>query len=201
MKQPFTQCASFVLAALMTTVAWAADSPIGNLKAGGEVAIDAPNASFTLRNQEYAYFSGDGIQTARDAQAAVTLNDGLKVTFVASSKGHVSRQDGVYNIELEQGHILVDAESGVDYRISSNGEPVSPDQALDANEGPFVVSVAEAGDVQFYMPAQLDDDAEAAGWLRGSLERAGVSAAKIAAIVAAITGAVIVVSDDDDPAS
>lgn len=198
MKQRMIPFVTAMLAALLTTTAaWADTSPIGTLKAQGKVTIEAPSSTFTLTDQEYAYFSGDAITTSPGAQAEVTLNDGLTITFIGDAAGSVSRNDGVYDIEIRQGPILVDAATGVGYRISHNGAPVSPDQALEPSNKPFVVSVAEAGEVQFYMPAQLDDEDEAAGGLLDS----GLSATQIAAIIAAITGAVIIVSDDDGPSS
>lgn len=203
MKQKFIQYVSFIAAVLLTvTAVWADTSPIGTLKAQGKVAIQAPSSTLTLVDQEYAYFSDDGVRTDQGAQAEVGLNEGLKVTFVGAAEGSIARNDGVYSIDIRQGHIVVDAEPAVDYRIFHDGKAVSPDQALNASDEPFVVSVAEAGDVQFYMPAQLDDDDRAAGGLRGSLARTGISAGQIAAIIAAVAGTVYIVThDDDEPSS
>lgn len=197
MKQPLIRCGTFMLAAmLVATTAWAEESPIGTLKAQGSITIEAPNSSFTLEDQEYAYFSGDGILTGEGARAVVGLNEGLNVTFVGSTQGNVAQKNGVYHIELQQGHILVDAEPGVDYQIMSNGAPVAPDQSHQAGEGPFLVSVAESGAVRFYMPAQLDGPGVAA-----LLESAGLAAAEIAAVIGAAASGVVILNDDKGPAS
>lgn len=183
-----------VLAGLLSaSAAWAADTPMGALTAEGEVALTSQSSTFTLQDQEYAYFSGDQVATTEDATAVVRLTDGLEVSFVGSSTGHITSDGDAYTIELETGHIVVDAREGVDYRITHDGEPVARDQALDADDGPFVASVASAGDVQFYMPAQLDDDDRGAG--------AGLSGPQLAAILAIIGGTVYVIADDDGPSS
>lgn len=180
-----------VLAGLLSaSAAWAADTPIGALTADGEVTMSSQSSTFTLQDQEYAYFSGDQVSTTEDATAVVRLSDGLEVSFVGSSAGHITSDGDAYTIELETGHIVVDADEGVDYRITHDGEAVARDQALDADDGPFVASVASAGDVQFYMPAQLDQGGAGAG--------AGLTGLQIGAILAIIAGGVFVVTDDDD---
>lgn len=182
---------------LTATPAWAADSPIGALTADGKVSVTGQTSTFTLQDQEYAYFSGDAISTADDAKAVVSLSDGLDVTFVPSSEGRVINNDGTYTIELDQGHIVVDAEEGVDYQITHQGETVSADQPLKAGDGPFVASASESGDVQFYMPAQLDEDET-----RGSLAAQGWSAGQIAAAIAVLAaGGYFIVNEIDDEGS
>ncbi len=196
-----------VLLATLTGSAWAAQSPIGMLKVQGSATITTPVSTFTLKNQEYAYFSGDQIKTSKGAEAVVSLSDGLNVTFVGQAQGGVSQQKGTYNIELQQGYILVKADKGINYQILHNGKPVSPDQALSASDAPFVVSVASTGEVQFYMPAQLDQGQEskkkkAAAGLKGSLQRAGVSPGQIAAILGALVGAgTLILTSDKGPSS
>lgn len=187
-----------ILAALLTAFpTWAADSPIGALTAEGKVSVTGQTSTFTLQDQEYAYFSGDAISTADDAKAVVSLSDGLDVTFVPSSEGRVINDDGTYTIELDQGHIVVDAEEGVDYQITHQGETVSADQPLKAGDGPFVASASESGDVQFYMPAQLDEDET-----RGSLAAQGWSAGQIAAAIAVLAaGGYFIVNEIDDEGS
>lgn len=208
MRKILGKVACLAFLATLTTVALAAQSPIGTLEVQGRATIHTPLSTFTLQDQEYAYFSGDRVETSKKAEAMVRLSDGLNITFVGTAKGAVSRRDDTYKIDLEQGHILVKAEKGVHYRIFHNGKPVSPDRTLAAADTPFVVSVADNGDVQFYMPAQLDQQngqhKKAAAGLKGSLRRAGVSAEEAAAILGAlVTGGFtyITIRDDEGPSS
>jgi len=194
-----------MLAGLITaTPAWAADSPIGALTADGKVSVTGQTSTFTLQDQQYAYFSGDAISTADDAKAVVSLSDGLDVTFVPSSEGRIINDDGTYTIELDQGHIVVDAAQGVDYQITHEGKPVSADQPLEAAGEPFVASVSESGDVQFYMPAQLDDDDRGSlSRMKGSMAEAGLSPETILIIAGIIGGAILIdnANDDEDSSS
>jgi len=197
MRQLLAATASLALTSFVSVTAWAADSPIGALTAQGTVTIEAPASSFRLTDQEYAYFSSDRIQTGDDANAVLRLNDGLTVTLVGDTEASISRENGHYEIAIDRGHMLVDAEPGIEYGISHQGEPFSPDQKLTARDKPFIVAVANPGDVQFYMPAQLDegaDEEELAAWLTSNT---GLTLGEIAAIIAAITGSVYVVTQDD----
>lgn len=191
MSRILTKSCWIALAGLLAgSAAWAADSPIGALTAEGKVTLTGQSASFTLQDQEYAYFSGDRISTDPDATARVRLSDGLDVTFIGSSGGRIASDGEAYTIELAKGHIVVDARDGVDYRITHDGQPVSRDQALDAEGGPFVASVAEPGSVQFYMPAQLDDDDGNGG--------PPLSGGQIATILTVLGGGVYFATEDDD---
>ncbi len=186
-----TKTCCFALAALMAaSVAWAAGSPIGALTADGRVDITGQSSTFTLQDQEYAYFSGDRISTGEDATAAVRLTDGLAVTFIGASSGRITRDADTYSIDLEQGHIVVDAEESIDYRITHNGNPVPGGQSLDASNEPFVVSVPEQGDARFYMPAQLDN--------QDSDDDTGLTPLQIGALLAIIGGGTYYFLDDDD---
>lgn len=201
----------FVLvAAAITTTAWCAQAqtPIGMLKVKGQATVHTPLTSFNLQDQDYAYFSGDRIETAKGAEAAVRLSDGLDITFLGEAKGAVSKQNDVYDIELAQGHILVQAAKGVHYRITHNGKPVSPGRKLSASDAPFLASVADNGDVQFYMPAQLDQQPNEKhkkhNALTKFLKQTGVSSEEAAAIFGALaTGGFtyITVRDDEGPSS
>lgn len=171
---------------LSASVAWAAGSPIGALTADGEVSITNPSSTFTLKDQEYAYFSGDRVSTTGEATAAVRLSDGLNVTFVGTSAGRITTDGEAYTIALDEGHIVVDAADGVDYQITHDDEIVSSDNPLGAEDGPFVATVADSGDVQFYMPAQLDGGGT------------GLTGGQIALIVGVLGGAAYFISEDDD---
>lgn len=185
-----TKACCIALAALMAaSVTWAAGDPIGALTADGRVDVTGQSSTFTLQDQEYAYFSGDRITTDQDATAVVRLSGGLNVTFIGASSGRVARDADTYNIDLEAGHIVVDAGDGIGYRITHNGDPVPGGQSLEASDEPFVVSVSEAGDARFYMPAQLDD---------GASEDTGLTRLQIASLLAIIGGATYYILDDDD---
>jgi len=198
MNKSLSRIRWIALAGLMTTVAaWAADSPIGSLAAQGKVSITGQASSFTLTDQEYAYFSGDKVSTDADARAMIRLSDGLDVALIGSTTGRITSRDGAYTIDIESGHALIKAAEGVDYQIVHNGNIVPRASRLDAADGPYVASVSNSGEVEFYMPAQLDSGAAA-----GSLANAGLTATQIAAIVAAaVAGGYYIekeVIDDDD---
>jgi hypothetical protein len=194
MYQTRTKACCIALAAVMAaSVAWAAGDPIGALTADGRVDITGQSSTFTLQDQEYAYFSGDQISTGEDATAVVRLSDGLNVTFIGASSGRVTRDADTYHVDVVKGHIVMDAREGIDYLVTHNGDPIPGGESLDASDEPFVVSVPESGDARFYMPAQLDDDDGAAGGITG-----GLTSYQIAALLAIIGGAAYYIVDEDD---
>lgn len=192
--------ACLVVTLFLGPVAIAAETPIDAFTAHGQVKGGAPESRITLQYRVYAYFSNDSIHTGESAQANVLLNNGLRVTFTGSSKGQISVEEGTCEITLQQGHIVIDDEPCVDYRLSHKGKPIRSEKILNADDRPYVASVAGDGDVQFYMLAQLDDEEEAAAGLKDSLERAGLTPARIAAIIAAI-GIAYEITDDDGSSS
>lgn len=193
MKNFLTQSTAFLLAAMLSATAWAADEPIGALTVNGKATIAAGDSEFTLTDQEYAYFSGDVIDTAEDSQSVITTNDGLRVAFGQSSSAKITREDGVYTIDLVAGTMAVGAQEDTEYRLTRNGETVSGSEQYVAGDEPYVASVTpDENDVQFYMPAQLGEGG-------GSL--AGMSGAQIAGIIGAVVlGGVAIneVTQDDD---
>ncbi|MDZ7841327.1 MAG: hypothetical protein U5R46_10995 [Gammaproteobacteria bacterium] len=188
-----------VLVLFLSPVAAFAETqtPIGALTAEGRVTVATPDSRVTLQDQAYAYFANDSIHTGEGARAAVQLNNGLRVTFTGGATGQISVGEGAYVVALQQGDIVIDAEPGVDHRLTHDGKPVSAEQILNADGRPYVASVAEDGNVQFCMPAQLDDEDEAAAGLKNSLERAGLSPGQIAAIIAALWATYEIVDDEN----
>jgi hypothetical protein len=183
-------CTSFIVAAVVSATAWAGDSPIGALVVKGKATITAQDTSFTLEDQEYAYFSGDRVGTDPSSRAAVTTSDGLKLAFDQSTVASITRTDGVYTIDLEQGAMAVDAREGVEYELTKQGEAVPGGDKYTAGDQPYVVSVTEGDNAQFYMPAQLDQESERRGilwWLLGG--------------AAAVTGTYYITKDDNGPSS
>jgi len=194
MKNVFTKGASFLLVAVLSAAASAADAPIGALTVTGKAVISAGDATFTLTDQEYAYFSGDVIETAKDSQSVITTNDGLQVAFSQSSVASITQEGGVYTIDLTQGSMAVDGRQGSEYRLTRNGEPVAGADQYVAGDKPYVAAVAPGeNEVRFYMPAQMAGDTKEDE--RGRLWIWVVTAAGGAWVLAST------LDDDDDPSS
>jgi len=186
--------AFLVLSILVSSIAWAGsawagDQPIGTLTVKGQASITAGDSSFTLHDQEYAYFSGDRVETTDSAKALIATSQGLTVALDGSSVARLMRQNDVYTIDLQQGSMAVEAQPGVDYRLTRNGEAIAKGDRFVAGAEPYVATVTGNDDVELYMPAQLDAETERHSllWLLG----AGATA----------IGTFIVLDDDDGPSS
>lgn len=193
-----------LFAAVFLGSVWATQSPIGSLMVKGRVGIDVQGTTFTLVDQEYAYFSNDKITTDRDGQAVLTITEGLELTLINSSSARVDRAEDGYNIHIDEGVVLVNARADSVYRIFHKGDAVSPGQEITASNEPFIVTVSSADDkLEFYMPSQLEtsDEDEGAGWLKGSLAKAGYTKEQIAAIVALLVSLGFIIADDKGSSS
>ena len=137
---------------------WAADTPIGALKASGQATITAQGSSIRLNNENYAYFSGDKVRTAEGSRAVILL-DGMNVIFTESTGGRVSIADGIYEIDITEGRMTLDAGESIAYRVFSNGAPISSEtEPLPGGQPVLLTADSNGGEAQLYIPAQLSQD-------------------------------------------
>lgn len=165
MKNALAKSAVIVISGLVAAVAWAAEGPIGSLTIKGKATITAQESTFTLQDQEYAYFSNDRIETNDSSQALVVMTSGLKVALDASSAARILEKEGTYTIDLQQGSMAVDAPEGSDYRLAQNGEAISGSEKFAAKGEPYVVSVSDTDEARVYVPAQMEEEGERRGLL------------------------------------
>lgn len=193
MNMRIQSVALLALTALVTTFAGAADRPIGSLLVQGQGTITSPYSTFGLSDEEYAYFGGDRLVLGEDDFALITTNDGLEVRFLPTSEVAVTRENGVYRIDLQKGGMLIDPQQAAEYQISHEGEAVPVDGVYKASDEAYVALVEEkGGEVMFYQPSQV---AATQGSLAAFASSMGMTVGGLIAAAVAVPVAIVVVED------
>ncbi len=121
---------------LLATSVQAADSvlPIGSLTSENNVTI-ATDIGVTSISGDYAFMSGDVVNT-KDGAVAVLSLDGGSIYVSPSSEAKIEAVDGKYMVSVTSGSVGFNFESDVDFSI------VSPDQVISALDGAASGAVA-----------------------------------------------------------
>ena len=133
-----------LFAMALTSIGFAGNQVIGNLKAENSVTVVSATGSLPIEGT-YSFFDGDRIVTKNSASAGLTLSQGDGLYVGESSEVTVAQSGAKYIIQLDKGTTAFSFEEGSTFKIEALGSTIQASNSSGSVSG--VVYINSEGKV------------------------------------------------------